>query len=180
MSMKTKFKARGNWSSGVKDHFVDIRILDAFVTFLPWALAIDAIVRGWEYARIAGAGEDGILSILPTTNLNATNGESLVQYDLFGFILLATGLTLIVGLTLRRFYPIIVACLLGAASYLLIGAVFLAEGLFGTTGIGVRTGFTLLVVAALWAFKGLFAAGKKSLSEVEDEADKQTEEFLNG
>lgn len=166
MSMIRRFKVRGNWKSGVNDQFVDIKALDVFVTFLPWALAFEALVRGWEYMRIRGL----LLGNAPTI-LAPVAGE--------GAFIFTSGLTLIVGLSFRRFMPIIFACLLGAASYLLLSVSYLTEMVAGDSGTGLRSGVLFLVISGLWIFKGFFAASKKTLDQVKREADAQTEEVIN-
>lgn len=172
--MIRRFKARGNWKSGVNDQFVDIKVLDVFVTFLPWALAFEALVRGWEYMRIRGLFLENV-----TPPLVPVAGEGAFNFPYFGLVIFTSGLTLIVGLSFRRFIPIIFACLLGAASYLLLSVSYLTEMVAGDSGTGLRNGVLFLVISGLWIFKGFFAASKKTLDQVKREADAQTEEVIN-
>lgn len=174
MSMILRFKTRGNWKSGVKDQFVDIKALDVFISLFPWALAFEALVRGWEYMRIKRL----LLGDVPTV-LAPVAGEGAFNFPYFGLIIFTSGLTMIFGLTFRRFIPIIFACLLGAASYLLVSASYLTEMVAGDSGTGLRNGVLFLIISALWIFKGFFAASKKTLDQVEREADAQTEEVIN-
>lgn len=170
-------RIRGNWHHGVKGYFVDVRALDTFLKILPWMLAFDAIIRGWEYMRISGF----LLVDIPT-RLVPLNGESLVQYEFFGFSIMLAGLLMILGIALGRFFVIISATLMGAASYLLLSGNFIVDAFFsgGETTIGLRGAFAMLVLAFLWIFKGFFTATKKSISDVEKEAKKSEEGIING
>lgn len=168
-------RIRGNWHHGVKGYFVDVRALDIFMKLLPWLLAIDALIRGWEYSRIGGF----LAAEWPST-LVTINGESFVQYEFFGLAMILAGAVLIVGMLLGRFTLIIASCLLGAASYALLSVSFLWETLSADeTNIGFRSFFTVLVLTIIWVFKGFFAATKKTQAEIESEAGRQVEEFLN-
>lgn len=167
--MSERFRARGNWSSGVAGHFVDVKALDIFVKILPWMLAVEAIVRGWEIMRITGM----LLNFTPTP-LQGDPGESAFGFEFFGFSMFLAGVVMILGLSFRRFLPIIFACLLGFASYLLLSVSYFVEGFIGTSGAGARGGITFLILAGLWLFKGFFAANKKSLHDLEKVADEQS------
>lgn len=171
--MSERFKARGNWKSGVSNQFVDIKSLDVFVTILPWALAIEAIVRGWEVMRIRGL----LLNDIPTI-LRPVAGEGAFNFEYFGFIIFVSGVLMITGLSLRRFGIIIAGCLLGTGSYLMLSASYFTELFVGGSGTGARTGITFLVIAGLWAFKGAFAASKRSIDQIEREADHQNKEII--
>lgn len=172
--MAERFRARGNWRSGVKDHFIDIRALDIFIKVLPWMLAVEAIVRGWEVMRITGM----LLNFMPTP-LRGDPGEDAFGFNFFGFSMFLAGVMMIVGLLLRRFGVIIFACLLGFASYLLLSVSYFVEGFTGTSGAGARAGITFLIIAGLWAFKGFFAASKKSLDDLEKMADEQERKVID-
>ena len=171
--MAERFRARGNWRSGVKDHFIDIKALDIFIKILPWMLAIEAIVRGWEIMRITGR----LLNSTPTP-LRGDPGEDAFGFGFFGISMFLAGVVMIVGLLLRRFGAIIFACLLGFASYLLLSGSYFVEGFIGTSGAGARGGITFLILAGLWAFKGFFAASKKSLNDLEKVADEQNRKVI--
>ena len=171
--MAERFRARGNWKSGVKDHFIDIKALDIFIKILPWMLAVEAIVRGWEIMRITGM----LLNFIPTP-LQEDPGESGFGFEFFGFSMFLAGVMMIVGLLLKRFGAIIFACLLGFASYLLLSGSYFVEGFTGTSGAGARGGITFLILAGLWAFKGFFAATKKSLHDLEKMADEQNRKVI--
>lgn len=173
--MIQKFHARGNWKPGVNGQFVDIKALDAFVTFLPWALAIEAIVRGWELMRIRGL----LLEDIPTI-LRPVAGEGAFNFEYFGFIIFVSGVGMALGLSLRRFWVIIGSSLLGMGSYFLLSISYFVEVFAGESGTGARTGFTFLIIAGLWGFKGMFAASKKSLAQIEQEAEKQNREIIGG
>lgn len=167
-------RIRGDWHHGIKGYFVDVRALDTFMKILPWLLAIDALLRGWEYMRIGG-----FLLVAWPTELVTINGESLVEYEFFGFSMMLAGLTLALGMLLGRFVLIITACLLGAASYALLAGSFLLESFApGETTIGLRSFFTIFVLTLIWIFKGFFVATKKSIAEVEKEADEQAQEAI--
>lgn len=172
--MIRRFKARGNWKSGVKGHFVDIKALDIFIKVLPWMLAIEAIVRGWEIMRITGM----LLNFMPYP-LQGDPGEDAFGFEFFGFSMFLAGVVMIVGLLFRRFGAIIFACLLGFASYLLLSVSYFVEGFTGTSGAGARAGITFLILAGLWAFKGFFSASKKSLGDLEKVADEQNRKVID-
>lgn len=171
--MAERFRARGNWKSGVSDQFVDIKALDIFVTYLPWALAFEALVRGWEIMRIRGL----LLQDVPTI-LRPVAGEGAFNFEYFGFIIFASGLLMFTGLFLRRYALIIFASLLGMGSYFLLSASYFTEVFAGDSGTGFRSGLTFLLIGGLWAFKGAFAASKKSLDQVNEEAAVQNKEVL--
>ena len=172
--MIRRFKARGNWKSGVKGHFVDIKALDIFIKVLPWMLAIEAIVRGWEIMRITG-----MFLFFPSTPLRLISpAESGFGFEFFGFSMFLAGVVMIVGLLLRRFWVIIIACQLGFASYLLLSVSYFVEGFIGTSGAGARAGITFLILTGLWVFKGFFAASKKSLDDLEKVADDQNRKVI--
>lgn len=172
--MAKRFKARGNWTSGVSGHFVDIRALDIFIKVLPWMLAAEAIVRGWEIMRITGM----FLFFPPTPLRLISPAESGFGFEFFGFSMFLAGAVMIFGLSFRRFFPIITACLLGFASYILLSASYFVDGFTGTSGSGARAGITFLIIAFLWAFKGFFAASKKSLHDLEKVADDQNRKVI--
>lgn len=171
--MSGRLRARGNWRSGVNNQFVDIKALDIFVRVLPWALAVEAIVRGWEFIRIKGL----FLEETPTL-LRPVAGEGAFNFEYFGLIILLSGLTMILGLSLRRFWIIIFACLLGMASYLMLSASYFTEAFIGDSGTGARGGLTFLLIAFLYAFKGAFAASKKNLDQIEQEARMMGKEII--
>lgn len=175
MSAKTRFNARGNWTPGVDGQFVDIKALDTFLKFLPWMLAIEAIVRGWEIMRIRGL----LLNMIPTP-LAPVVGEGAFGFEYFGLTLFLSGAVMIFGLSFRRFIPIVAASLLGTASYFLLSMSYAVEAFFGDSGTGLRTCITFLLIASLWIFKGFFTATKKSISDVEKEAKKSEEGIING
>lgn len=164
--MSSTFKVRGTWRHGVTDQFVDVKALDIFLRILPWALAIEAIVRGWEFLRVAGVTS----AIFPNGYLRGQVGEEAFGFEMFGLTFIVAGLLLIAGMLMRRFGVIISACLIGMASYLLLSVSFLVEAFFGSSGTGARTGFTFLVFTFLWVFKGLFSASKKSVVDIQKEA----------
>ena len=172
--MAERFRARGNWRSGVKGYFIDIKALDIFIKILPWMLAVEAIVRGWEVMRITGI----VINFLPAPLGLVSPAESGFGFEFFGLAMFLAGVTMIVGLLLRRFGAIIFACLLGFASYLLLSGSYFVEGFTGTSGAGARGGITFLILAGLWAFKGFFAASKKSLNDLEKVADEQNRKVI--
>lgn len=174
MSMIRRFKARGNWKSGVNDQFVDIKALDIFIKILPWMLAVEAIVRGWEVMRITGMLFNSTLN-----PLRGDPGEDAFGFEFFGFSMFLAGAMMIVGLLLRRFWVIIIACLLGFVSYLLLSVSYFVEGFIGTSGAGARAGITFLIIAGLWVFKGFFSASKKSLDDLEKVADEQYKKVID-
>lgn len=172
--MAERFKARGNWTSGVSGHFIDIKALDIFIKVLPWMLAVEAIVRGWEIMRTTGV----LLAFIPTPLSLISPAESGFGFEFFGFSMFLAGAVMIFGLSFKRFLPIIAACLLGFASYILLSASYFVEGFSSTSGAGARAGITFLIIAGLWAFKGFFAASKKSLSDLEKVADEQNRKVI--
>ena len=173
--MIRRFKARGNWKSGVNDQFIDIKALDIFIKILPWMLAVEAIVRGWEVMRITGM----LFNFTPTPLRLTTPAESGFGFEFFGFSMFMAGVVMIVGLLLRRFWVIIIACQLGFASYLLLSVSYFVEGFIGTSGAGARAGITFLILTGLWVFKGFFAASKKSLDDLEKVADEQDRKVID-
>ena len=167
-------RIRGDWHHGIKGYFVDVRALDTFMKILPWLLAIDALLRGWEYMRIGG-----YLFVDWPSRLVTINGESLVNYQFFGLAMMLAGLTLVIGMILGRFGTIITACLLGAASYALLAVSFLLEAFApGETTIGLRSFFSIFVLTLIWIFKGFFVATKKSIAEIEKEGEDQAKEVI--
>lgn len=165
----SKFKLRGTWHHGIANQFVDVKALDIFLRILPWALAVEAVVRGWEFLRSTGAVRG--LGFLPPTELRSQTGESTFGIEYFGLTFLAAGLVMFAGLLLRRFGPIILACLVGFASYSVLAASYITESILGDSGTGLRTGVTFLIIAGLWVFKGFFSATKKSVVDIQREAE---------
>lgn len=154
--MSSTFKIRGTWRHGIKDQLVDVRALDIFLRILPWALAVEATVRGWEIMRITG-----VLPNLLTSPLLGQEGETGFGFEFFGFSFFLAGLLMMAGLTMRRFSVIIAACLIGFTSYLILSVSFTVEAFIGDSGTGARSGVLFLIVAGLWLFKGFFSASKR-------------------
>lgn len=175
MSSST-FKIRGTWRHGITDQFVDVKALDVFLRILPWALAIEATVRGWEFLRATGTIT--VFGLFPTTDLRSQSGESTFGIEYFGAMFLLTGLIMFAGLFLRRFGPIIMASLVGFASYSVLAASFIAESLLGESGTGFRTGISFSIIAGLWVFKGFFSASKKSIIDLQREVNSRPKEDI--
>ena len=168
--MRARRRFVGDWKPGITNQFVDIKALDIFLRVLPWALAVEAIVRGWEMMRITGM----LLNMQPSS-LRGQVAESAFGFEFFGLLMFLSGLLMVIGLSIRRFIIIITASLTGSACYFLLSLSFFVEAFTGNAGVGARGGITFLIITGLWVFKGFFSSTKKTTSDLHKEAAEQAE-----
>lgn len=151
-----KFRLRGDWKSGIQDSYVDLKAVNLLFIVLPWMLAIEAIVRGWEYFRI-----DWEIVKEGRSVIGRLAAEDFFGIEFFGTAIFVAGLIMLAGLLLKRYAIILSACLLGGASYLMLAGGYAYQSLIDS-GYGLRGAATFLLIACLWGLKGYIAASKKA------------------
>ena len=154
-----KFRLRGDWKSGIQDSYVDLKAVNLLFIVLPWLLAIEAIVRGFEYFRI-----DWEIVREGRSVMGRLAAEGFFGIEFFGTAIFVAGLIMLAGLLLKRYAIILSACLLGGASYLMLASGYAYESLTDS-GYGIRGAATFLLIACLWGLKGYISASKKSAQE---------------
>ena len=154
-----KFRLRGDQNPGIQDSYVDLKAVNLLFIVLPWLLAIEAIVRGWEYFRI-----DWEIVREGRSVIARLAAEDFFGIQFFGTAVFVAGVIMLAGLLLRRYALILSACLVGGASYLMLASGYAYQALVGD-GYGLRGAATFFMIATLWGLKGYVSASKKSAQE---------------
>lgn len=154
-----KFHLRGTWKRGIQGSYVDLKAVNLLFITLPWILGAEAIVRGWEYFRI-----DWEVAKEGRSAIGRLAAEDFFGIQFFGTMIFVAGVLMIAGLTLKRYFVILSACLIGGASYLILAGGYTYQAIVGN-GYGLRGAGTFLLIAYLWGVKGYISASKRAAQE---------------